>query len=263
MPFSLNSKDSTRPDFPTRVVLGDVSGWTAVRKFGAADSIGTSQTVIASAKTYQTPTSAQALEILSSDANDTSAGTGARTVTVHGLGSDWTETSETVAMNGTSAVALSTSFVRVFRMYVATSGTYATASASSHAGTITLRGDGGGATWATINTIGGVGIGQSEIGVYTVPAGKQAIVLGRELTVETNKSVNVEFYFRENADTVSAPFSAMRVLEVDRAVDGDLERTYPEPLGPFTGPCDIGFFAAATSGTASIEVSFSILLRDV
>ena len=263
MPFTPQSKAPVSADFPTRVVTGDVAGWTAIRKFGSADSIGTSQVVVASAKTYQTPTTAQALEILSSDANDTSAGTGARTVTVQGLGSDWTETSETVTMNGTSAVALSTSFTRVFRMFVAGSGTYASSAASSHAGTITLRASGGGDTWAAIGLIGGIGVGQTEIGAYTVPAGKRAIVLGRKITVETNKSVNVEFFRREGVDTVSAPYSPMRILEVNRGLTGDLEGTYSVTLGPFTGPCDIGFFAAATTGTASVEVSFSLLLEDV
>ena len=263
MPFSPLSKTPISPAFEKRVVMGDVAGWTAVRKFGAIDNVGTTATVVATAGTYQTPTTAQALEILSSDANDTSAGTGARTVTIEGLDANWEEQTETVTLNGTTAVDLANTYTRVFRMYVATSGTYATSTASSHAGTITLRADGAGATWATIGLVSSVATGQSQIAVYTVPAGKRAYLIGREYSVETTKSVTLQLYRREAADTVSAPYSPMRVLEVDRGVDGVADRKYPVPLGPFTGPCDIGYFANTSSGTADVSVNFSLLLEDV
>lgn len=263
MPYSFDSNDPTLPDFYKRVAMGDVAGWTTVRKFGAIDNVSTTATVVATSGTYQTPTTAQALEILSSDANDTSAGTGARTVTIEGLDEDWAFQSETVTMNGTSAVDLANTYTRVFRMYVATSGTYATSTASSHAGTITLRGDGGGATWATIGLVSSVATGQSQIAVYSIPAGKRGYLVGREYSVEATKTVTLQLYRREAADTVAAPFAPMRVLEVDRGVDGVADRRYPAPIGPFTGPCDLGYFANTSSGTADISVNFSLLLEDV
>jgi hypothetical protein len=263
MPFTTDSKLQISPEFVTRVVLGDVAGWSHVRKFGARDDVGTSPTVVATAGTYQSPTTAQALEILSSDANDTAAGTGARTVTIIGLDENWEEQSETVTMNGTTAVDLANTYTRVYRMFVATSGTYATATASSHAGTITLRGDGGGDTWATIVLESGVATGQSQIAVYSVPAGKRAYIIGRQFSVETNKSVTIQFYRRDAADTVSAPYSPMRVIELDRGINDTAERTYPAPVGPFTGPCDIGYFANTSSGTADVSINFNLLLEDV
>lgn len=89
---------------------GLIPGHSILHKFGYG-SVGTSLTPVTSSLTYQTPTTATALEILSSDANDTAAGTGARTVTVEGLDGSGNPLTETVSMNGTAAVALSNSFL--------------------------------------------------------------------------------------------------------------------------------------------------------
>lgn len=249
--------------FVERVMLGEVAGWSHVRKFGAALDIGTSIVPVTTSKTYQTPTTAQALEIVSDDnTNDVSDGDGARTVTVIGLDENWLEQTETVTLNGTTAVDLANTYTRIYRMFVSTSGTYGTASGSSHDSTITLRGDGGGATWAVIDSTGGLGLGQSLISAYTIPAGKRGWLTGRSLTVETSKSVSLLGLAREAADTVAAPFSPMRIFELDRgAISADVKR-YPVPL-PFVGPCDIGFMAAATATTASVSVNFDLLLEDV
>jgi len=51
---------------------------------------------------YTFPLSADTLAISSDDENDTSAGTGARTVLVKGLNSSFVEISETITLNGIS-----------------------------------------------------------------------------------------------------------------------------------------------------------------
>lgn len=262
-PRTISPHEPISPDFLQQVAIGNVAGWSMVHKFGSRDNMTTSLVPVATAGVYPTPTAATSLELVSDSADDASGGTGARTVTVIGLDSNWVEQTETVTMNGLSAAALSSQFTRVYRLFVATSGAYASSTGGSHAGTITLRESGGGSTWAEIGFVGGFPIGQSQIAAYTVPSGKRAWVIGCHVTVETSKSAQYVFFQRPNADTVSAPYEPMRAIEVSRGVVSSDGREYMPPLGPYVGPCDIGFMAAATATTADITIDFELILEDI
>ena len=78
---------------------------------------------------YVYPTSAEAVYISSTDANDTSAGTGARTVKVFGLDANWELQEETVILNGQTQVRVGASltWIRIFRAFVVTVGSGGTA----------------------------------------------------------------------------------------------------------------------------------------
>lgn len=248
-------------DFYLKVEQDQVPGTRIVRKFGAEASVGTSWTVVSSVGGYETPTTAQALEIVSSSANDTDGGSGAQTVTVEGLGSDWRFQTETVTLNGTAAVDLSNTWLRVFRMYVASSGTYATDSGPSHVSAITLRADGGGASWAAIESVSSFGLGQTEIAVYSVPLGEDAFIDDVYITTESNQPVDVGFFSRCDADDTSTPYAPMRVRNVYRSL---AQGAYPDnsraAIGPLVGPCDIGFLAKTDSGNSDVAVWFTIVL---
>lgn len=250
-------------DFYTEVKLGNVSGYSIVHKFGAAD-LSTSFLPITYDKTYKTPTSNTALEFVSSDANDTSAGSGAREITIIGIqdsAGTWSEVTQTLNTNGTTAVALSQNLIRLYRWYVSSSGSYATESTGSHAGTLTIRVSGAGATWGTI-PITPFARGQSEIGVYTVPSGKTAYLLSKDIFVDSVKSADVYFFQRPSANTVSAPYSAMRLFEKEVGIAGGYDLQSTAPKGPFVGPCDIGFMGSVSAGTANCSVEFELLLID-
>lgn len=247
-------------NFWLRVARDQISEYTHTHKYGTYEAVGTTFVPIARGGVYQTPTAAASLEIVSTDANDTAAGTGARTVTIIGLDANWNEVTQTVSMNGTTAVALGTDLIRAYRMYVATSGTYGTATAASHAGTITLQGAGAGATWLIIYSTN-FPRGQSECGVYTVPTGKSAIVNFHYISVESNKPATIVFLQRLNADTVTAPYTAVRAAYELGGLEGyaSLIDT-ATPQGPFVGPCDIGFMGRFATGTGSISCEFEILI---
>lgn len=231
-----------------------------VHKFGSISGVTTTLTPITTSGTYPTPTTLTSLELLSDNTNDALAGTGARTVEVIGLSTGFTEITEIVEMNGTTAVALSNQFYRVYRMKVVTSGTYASSVASSHAGDLTLRVVSAGATWAQIIVDGGFGLGQSEIGVYTIPAGKTGFVNFKDFDVESAKNASAYFFIREGVDVVSAPYTPMQVKEIHRNQSGHHSVHPVSPFGPFVGPCDIGFMGKAISGTANIQAEFEIEL---
>lgn len=139
------------------------SHYPGVHKFGLNLDIDTTtdpEDVWTVGGKYSFPSAAAATTIVSDDTNDDGAplGTGARTVEVQGLDSDWLLTTETVTMDGTSAVTLTTQFLRVFRAKVLTVG-----SGGVNAGTIQVKH--GSTVLAEISA----GSGQTLMAIYTVP----------------------------------------------------------------------------------------------
>lgn len=246
-------------DWWHEVKTGNITGHAIVSKFGSAD-VGTSIVPIATGLVYQTPIAATALEFVSSSGNDSSAGTGAQEITITGLDSSWLEVTQTIETNGVTAVALPTNLIRLTRWYVSRSGTYATQSAGSHAGNMTIRVSGAGATWALIDAAP-FPFGQSQIGCYTIPAGKTGYVVSKNFFSDSTKNVDLYFFHRPNANDVTAPFTgAMRVVEREVGSSGGFGPQWKAGKGPFVGPCDIGFMGVISVGTANIAVEFEILL---
>lgn len=107
---------------------------------------------------YPWPSAAAETSIASSSANDTAAGTGARTVRVYGLDSNYLQIQEDVTLNGTTNVVLTNQYLRVFRAKTLTAGTVQTNDGDiqvKHASTVL----------AQITS----GYGQTLMAVYTVP----------------------------------------------------------------------------------------------
>ena len=251
-------------DWLVQVSKGQVPGHSIVHQFGKNTAVGSNLVPVCNGGNYQTPTSAASLEILSDQSQDQPSGSGAHKVTVQGLDSSWNEQTEIVTLNGTSAVALSNQFIRVYQMFVSESGRYANQSQASQRGNITLRAAGGGATWATIPTVAtNFGGGQSLIGAYTVPAGYTAYIMSQTFSIDGNKTANLYFFERNDANDVVTPYTGtMRVQSIYVGASNVFEinhktnESYPE----YT---DMGFLASYSSGgTASIGVEFELLLID-
>ena len=96
-----------KTNYLLEVERGNLPGETWVHKFGGNPAASTNLEPLTVGAVYATPTTAQTLELLSDDTGDTSAGLGARKVVVEGLDSSFNIQSETVTMNGTTAVILS------------------------------------------------------------------------------------------------------------------------------------------------------------
>lgn len=248
-------------DYYLEVKKGNVPGSRIVHKFGAAD-LTTTIGPICRSGAYQTPIANTALEFVSSSANDTAAGTGAQEVQITGLqnvGGVWSEVIQTVATNGLTAVPIPIDLIRVYTWKVTKSGTYATALAGSHAGTLTLRTAGGGATWDTIIPTP-FPIGRSQIGVYTVPSGETAYLLTKQIFIDTTKTADIYFFERPLANDVTTPFSAMTLIQREVGVSGGITMKTSAPKGPFVGPCDIGFMGVVSIGTSECAAEFELLL---
>lgn len=249
------------------VARGLFQGIESIKKFGRNSSVGTSFVPVSIGGIYRTPQagSATPLRIKAGNTNDTAAGTGAREVTIIGLDENFEVASEALATAGTSASGnTSTNFLRNYRSFVSESGTYATASAGSHTDDIVIEKSTGGEDWSTIDATS-FPKSQSEIGAFTIPAGKIGFVKLRDLSIDSGKTVDMIFFSRANADEVAPPYSAMRAQSVVTGVSGGSIETFGAvdvPFGPYTGPTDIGFMAKVANGTASVSVEFEIFLID-
>jgi len=248
-------------DFYTDVRLGKIPGY-ALELVAGNGLVTTAYSPISTTLLYPTPTAAVSLEVLSSSANDTSAGSGARTITVTGLDANWAEISQVITMNGVTPVAVPTALLRVYKVVVTTSGTYpATLNTGSHAGTITVRVAGAGATWQSINAASGFPAGEASICSYTIPLGKTGYLIWKNLDIETTKAVDVRFLYRELANDVTVPYTGItRQLFRESSSVGESQHIWKAPLIPMVGPCDLGPIAAVTVGTANVSCDYMLLI---
>jgi len=102
---------------------GELYNLKAINKFGYRDAVGTDKSTIGEVgDNYDLLTSAQALTVSSSSANDASGGTGARTLKLYGLDENYNEASETISLNGQNGVSTAVSYIRVYRATVESAG---------------------------------------------------------------------------------------------------------------------------------------------
>lgn len=248
-------------NFYVEIEKGNITGHSIVHKFGHGN-VGTTMVPLTISGAYQTPTAAVALEIVSSDLADALDDVGAFEYTVIGIDANYDEVTQVIAAHatlGTTAVAVPTSLLRVYRWYVSASGTYANATAGSHAGTLTLRVAGAGATWSQIE-LAPFPAGQSEIGAYTVPDGFRAYIIQQELHGDSAKSVDVVLFKRSGIDTVVAPFTAMTTMSHYVGIKGSNPTDFKSPMDSLPARTDFGYMGTVASGTAAVSVHFSIML---
>jgi len=166
----INNMSTTQKPFDLAVAEGSVSGYSKVNKFGEAiDCDSGVKTDIwdgangsLSTDIWSPPTQARTHQITSTSTNDTSAGTGARTIKVYGL-TDWdtAEVNETITMNGTSNVATANNYVIIHRMKAVTWG-----SSGVNEDDITATAD----TDSTITAAILTGQNQTQMMIYGIPS---------------------------------------------------------------------------------------------
>lgn len=241
------------------------TGISNVKKFGRNPLVGTTFEVISVGGIYRTPQAASAttVRVKAGNANDDALGSGARKILIEGLNESFQKVTEEIVTAGASPSAATTAlFTRIYRAYVSESGTYATASAGSHAGDIVIENSAGTEDWLTIDSTG-FPKSQSEIAVFSIEAGKSGYVKMRNLSVDSGKTVDLIFFSRENINETAPPYTAQRAQSVITGVSGGGLETFGDvdiPFGPYIGPTDIGFMGKASTGTASIAVEFEIFI---
>lgn len=244
------------------IARGTATGCRSINKFGRNTAVGATFVPVSIGGIYRTPqaSGATALRIKSGgNANDTAAGSGARSVTLIGLNQNGEEVSETLATAGASASQpTQTSFIRLFRAFVSASGSYATQSLPSHSASIVIENSAGTQDWATIKDTD-IGRAQTQIAVYSVPKHRQAFVRSVKISSDADKKANLVLFQRQGILQSAPPYEAMRLVEEHPQVSGLHQIDYEMPLGPFPELTDIGFLARSTSTEIDMSVSFEIV----
>ena len=202
---NVNTTGSTTPssaeiDFYLAVAKGDFTGYSNVSKFGRNPNVKSIdyETLWDGSNLYPWPTAAETLSVVSDDADDTSAGTGARTVEIEGLDSSWNVLTETVTMNGSTPVVTTGLFLRVYRVRVVTAG-----STGLNEGTITCTNTTSSNVIGQIS-LGSSGFGQSLMAIYTVPAGKTAYLTNFDFSSGKDNEHTFRLMTRDNTVTDAA-----------------------------------------------------------
>lgn len=175
--------------------FGRVSGYTRVSGIGYNPDVDTGTTpedAWGGAGLYPWLAASTSLEMVSTSASDAAAGVGARTVSVTGLDANYLQVTQTITLNGVTAVAIPLPLFRINSIRVLTSGT-----SLFNVGDILVRDAGAGATRGIIL----VGIGVVNQAPYTVPAGFTLGVRQILLSVDSdagtiNKFASIRTYFK-------------------------------------------------------------------
>ena len=238
------------------IANGDVDGYAAIHKFGRNPNVGNApETVWMHGGKYQylAVDSPSTLYAYSAESEDSASGDAARTITIFGLDNNFNEIEETVTVGG---AATTLEFLRVYRAFVATAGVTTT----NEGNVLISTGAGGtGTVLADIGTIGSgttFGLGQTQLSLYTIPAGKTGYLTTWNVgCAPMNNKATVLLNSRElDGDT---PFRTKDIVDL---VGGYHTQNYSTPLR-FPEKTDIEVVAAADTSTI-ISSSFDIILVD-
>lgn len=224
------------------VLTGSYDGINVNGEGGGVNTLNVQQDVWPYAGDHTWLTAASTLQVVSSSANDTAAGTGARSITITGLDINLATISETVTFNGTTPVTTVNSYFRLLRGFIGATGTYA----NTNLGNITITATTGGSVQGYI----AIGHGRLSQGAYTVPAGRRFILKRVIVGSEATKPTNFHIYIQGSLP-VTAPYGGKQVGLNYPAVSGMFqEDLYHETILP----AGTDLWIAATTSTSNTNL---------
>ena len=247
---------ASKTDYFVEVARGNVAGQTELHKFGRNPDIDTGgfETIWNGGGSYtgHDATAAEIVEIFSSSANDDVAGTGALTLKVFGLDTDYLEINETVVLTGATPVDTVNMYIRLNRMKVLSAG-----SGGMNDGTLTARQK---TTTANVFAVMPIGYNQTMIAAYTIPANKDGLTMTwfATLSGKTTSNCNVRIRIREFGEV----FSVKEEIAIIAAGSSANQRSYKVPKDSLTPKADIFIEADASANNTAVSAGFDILLID-
>jgi hypothetical protein len=204
---------------------------------------------------YTEPASAAQRSIASSSANDTSAGTGARTVKITYFDDTLANRlTETVTLNGTTAVnTVATNIRFIERIEVLTSG-----SANENVGTITLYGSTGGGG-GTVGTIAATKR-RTNWAHHYVPAGKVLFLASMNGGAKIKEGGRLFGQAKDPTSSVSTPIQVTPTF-VLAGLASSIAVTFAVPIAVINGPARFTMFIDA-AGNDTFYCGFGLTESD-
>ena len=241
----------TSEPFELQVSRGQIPGHYGLFKFGNNTTVGDSlETIWAEGGLYSYLTAATVLKVSSSSTDDTSAGTGARTVQLYGLDGDYNEINELVTLNGQTAVNTTQSFLRINRMIVRSAGSSGANAGVIYAGTGTVTTGVPANVYASINGI--AGSNQTLMALWTVPAGYTAYLLQYDVSNGTTSNTPAVCKLILAVRPYGEVFQSKDVKSLTTGMHVEESFAIPQK---FTEKSDIEVRAISSSNSVSFDIS--------
>jgi hypothetical protein len=250
IPFGTRNADN-RPrvssvQYMYDVVLGNIPGHTYVYRFGYnSDVDDVREDVWEFGGIYIPPATPMQMRVVSSNANDTAAGTGARTVGIEYLDNTYTPQMEIVTLNGLTPVnTVATNILRINHFHVETDGSGGVA-----AGDISVQNTAGTVTYSYLSA----GLNVARQVIYTVPAGKTLYITSWDWGVGSNLGNRyAEFLLRAMAGEDGALFANFHIRTMSIAQDGGASHELEIPV-KVAATADVKVSAVSDSATANAK----------
>jgi hypothetical protein len=246
------TRQGTFEPFGLQVSRGQIQGHSSVIVFGYNPDVDTSEeSVWPDGGTIPHPTSASVLKISSSSANDTSAGTGARSVFIEGLDGDYNVVSETVILSGQTAVNTTKSYLYVNSFYVVSVGSGGENAGNINAGTGTVTAG----VPAVLYDIIATGYNSRTTGHYCVPAGYTGyLIQGVFSSGQASGSTAVTGFLKQHG-----PDGILRVGAVTTVNNSTADYLFEMPLQIPEKNC-VGSTAIGSASNNAVSSYFNIVL---
>lgn len=250
--YSSVSRQGQFEPFGLQVSREQIQGHSDILVFGYNPDLDTAEESIwPNGGTVPHPTAESVLKISSTSADDTSAGTGARTVFIAGVDGDFNEVSETVILTGQTEVNTTNLYLYVNQFYVATVGSGGANAGDINAGTGTVTAG----VPAVLYDLIGTGYNQRTTGHYCVPAGFTGYMVKGVITAgQASGSTSVTAFLKQHGTDDILRVGAVAALNNGSVVyDFDPPYTIPEKN------C-VGASAIGSANNNSVSSFFNIIL---
>lgn len=226
--------------FELQLARGQIYGHTPVYIFGYSPNVGSTalgplwEGLTSSGGAYTPPSSAIQFTIVSSSASDTSA----LSVQIFGLDANYNQISEIIAMNGTTAVTSVNSYLRINNAVVVN---------GTNTGNITFKSSGG-TLYAEILA----GVGQTEMSIYTVPAGYTLYFLRAQAYANIGFTSSAYLIYTEYNKINTGVYTGQITLDAQSTFVQQLTLDYQDTPIPHLEKTDIQYQFKASTGTNTI-----------
>lgn len=230
--YSSATRQGTYEPFDLQVARGQIDGHSTVNIYGYQPTVATTFIPIwENATAYTYPVAATQMNLAGS-VGDTA------TITINGLDSNYVAISENVVLNGSTPVTTTKSYLRINSMNVAIG------SATNPSGVVTLKDLTNTTIYAQINA----GVGRTQMGIYTVPAG-YTFYLSR---VDIYTSLNGNNFATYQNKQISSAGVVQFTQQAPFAITYHAQRVMPRPVPEKT---DIQLQAKVNANTGAIGIA--------
>lgn len=250
--FSSITRQGSFEPFGLQVARNQIQGHSSVLIFGYNPDVDSSEESIwPDGGVTPHPSAESVLKISSTDANDTASGTGARTVFISGVDGDYNVVSETIELDGQTAVDTSNSYLYVNEFYVVTVGSGGVNAGAINAGTGVVTAG----VPAVLYDIIAAGFNNRTTAHYCVPAGYTGYMVKGIITAgQASGSTGVTAYLKQHG-----PDGILRVGAVSAINNGSVEYNFDPPYVIPEKNC-VGATAIGASNNNLLSSFFNILL---